>query len=129
MLKVYFRTYTTHDGWIAIACGSHGLRQRFIRAIGLEDPGLESDELARSEPHYEELRQTAERTMAEKTTAEWEKLLGDAGLRYAAVRDYLEVARDEGVYANGYLQRVEHPEYGELPMPGGRFCAFHGCPR
>ena len=32
--------------------------------------------------------------------------------------EWAEVARDEGVYSNGYLQRVEHPEWGELPMPG-----------
>ena len=39
-------------------------------------------------------------------------------MRYAAVRDYTEVAQDEGAYANGYLQQVDHPEWGTLPMVG-----------
>ena len=28
------------------------------------------------------------------------------------------MAEDEGVYANGYLQRIEHAEWGALPMVG-----------
>ena len=32
-------------------------------------------------------------------------------MRYAPVRDYLQVAQDEAVFENGYLQRVDHPDY------------------
>ena len=28
------------------------------------------------------------------------------------------MARDEGAFANGYLQRVDHPEWGEITMIG-----------
>ena len=28
------------------------------------------------------------------------------------------MSEDPGVHQNGYLQRVEHPEYGEIPMLG-----------
>ena len=43
MFRVYFRTYDTADGWIAVACGSHGLRVRFLQATGLTDDQLEAN--------------------------------------------------------------------------------------
>ena len=37
LLKVYFRTYETADAPVAIACGSRGLRVRFLDVLGIED--------------------------------------------------------------------------------------------
>jgi len=43
---------------------------------------------------------------AGKPTAEWCRLLGEAGLRFAPVRDHAQVAADPGVRANGYITAV-----------------------
>ena len=52
------------------------------------------------------------------TSATWLAQLRAIGIRCAPVRDYLEVMRDEGVLANGYLQRFAHPEQGEVTTMG-----------
>ena len=57
-------------------------------------------------------------SFCKKTTAEWEGILRDAGQRFAAVRSRGQVGDDPGVFENGYLQRVQHPEWGEITMPG-----------
>jgi crotonobetainyl-CoA:carnitine CoA-transferase CaiB-like acyl-CoA transferase len=44
--------------------------------------------------------------------------LCEIGVRCAPVRDYLEVMQDEGVWANGYLQRFDHPDQGEVTTLG-----------
>ena len=52
------------------------------------------------------------------TTAVWIERLRAIDVRCAPVRDYLEVARDEGVFANGYLQRFRDPDGGEQTIVG-----------
>ena len=38
--------------------------------------------------------------------------------RFAPVNDYRAVAEYEQAYANGYLRRVEHPEWGPISIVG-----------
>ena len=38
-----------------------------------------------------------------RTNAEWSAILGEAGVRYAEVRDYDAAAADLGIWENGYL--------------------------
>ena len=49
------------------------------------------------------------RGVRDQAQPEWCRLLGDAGLRFAPVRDHAEVAADPGVAANGYIERVQDP--------------------
>jgi crotonobetainyl-CoA:carnitine CoA-transferase CaiB-like acyl-CoA transferase len=53
-----------------------------------------------------------------RTTAEWIGRLRAIEVRCAPVRDYLEVVRDEGVFANAYLQRFEDRDRGEQTTVG-----------
>ena len=53
-----------------------------------------------------------------RTTAEWIERLRALDVRCAPVRDYREVLRDQGVFANGYLQRFRDPEGGEQTIVG-----------
>ena len=41
-----------------------------------------------------------------------------AGCRYAPVNDYAAAAADPHAWENGYLQEVDHPEWGPIRMPG-----------
>lgn len=52
------------------------------------------------------------------TSAHWESQLRSIGVRYAPVRNYSEVASDDGAFANGYLQTVDHPRWGETVVVG-----------
>ena len=99
-------------------------RDAFFEAI--ERPDLADDErfaaplftVESKRAFFDEL----EPTFRKRTTAEWERRLRAAGQRYAAVRDYLAVAEDPGVFENGYLQEAPDSE-----AAGGPALAV-GCP-
>ena len=110
----------TADGHIGIIGVVPGERELFFDAIG--HPDLARD--ARFAGAYyppdvrRELFDLISPTFRTRSTAEWMKRLRALGIRCAPVRDYLEVMQDEGVWANGYLQRFEHPEHGEVTTLG-----------
>jgi formyl-CoA transferase/CoA:oxalate CoA-transferase len=110
----------TADGHIGIIGVVPGERRAFFDAIG--EPELASD--ARfAGPYYppdvrHELFDLLSPTFRTRSTAEWMKRLRESAIRCAPVRDYLEVMQDEGVWANGYLQRFEHPDQGEITTMG-----------
>jgi crotonobetainyl-CoA:carnitine CoA-transferase CaiB-like acyl-CoA transferase len=114
----------TADGHIAIVGVPADRRDSFFEAAGW--PELAGDErfngLFLTPENRRVLFDLLAETFRARPTAEWERILGEAGLRYAAVRDYVEVAGDAGAFENGYLQRVDHPEWGAVAMVG---CPIH----
>ena len=115
MIDIYFRTYDTADGWLAVACGSRRLRQRFIEAIGLEDPHAGDDAPDRQQ-HYEDLRIRAEARMRERGTAAWEATLAEAGVPASRVLTPMELLDDPQTEANGMLHDLQHPEIGPIRL-------------
>ena len=120
LIPMIYGIVPTQDGHIALVGVPDPDRGRFYQLI--DRPDLHED------PRFDVLLMTDENRRAlftelkgafrKKSTSEWGELLREAGIRYAPVRTRSEVAQDEGAYENGYLQRIEHPEWGELPMVG-----------
>jgi crotonobetainyl-CoA:carnitine CoA-transferase CaiB-like acyl-CoA transferase len=110
----------TADGHIGIIGVVPAERDAFFDAIG--HPELASDPRFAAAYYPPDLRHelfdllTA--TFRSRTTADWLRRLCGIGVRCAPVRDYLEVMQDEGVWMNGYLQRFEHPDLGEITTLG-----------
>ena len=118
MLKVYFRTYETADAVIAIACGSHSLRLKFIRVLGLDDPGLVAMDDANLAQHYDELMVQTEAVLRSKSSAHWIEALQKAGVPVSAVKFPVELFDDPQAQANGMFHTLEHPSAGAaLPSP------------
>ena len=113
MADIYFRTYTTADGWLAIACGSTKLRAAFSLAIGLEDR-YSGDDPNNHEQHYERLRTSAEEIMLSHPTAHWEAVLAEAGVPASRVLLPFELLDDPQVEANSMLYDLEHPVSGSI---------------
>ena len=113
MADIYFRTYTTANGWLAVACGSTRLRAAFSLAIGLEDEYTGDDPNHHPE-HYERLREAAEAIMVSRPTSEWESLLAEAGVPASRVVMPFEILDDPQVAANEMLYDLEHPQIGEV---------------
>ena len=113
MADIYFRTYTTADGWLAVACGSTKLRAAFSRAIGLEDD-YTGDDPNHHEEHYERLRIAAEELMLTRPTAAWGSLLAKAGVPVSRVLLPFELLDDPQVEANAMLYDMEHPAAGPI---------------
>jgi crotonobetainyl-CoA:carnitine CoA-transferase CaiB-like acyl-CoA transferase len=119
-LYVYYRTYATKDGALAVACGSPGLRRRFIAAVGLEDPGLEGAVTgpAAIEAHYARLKADVEAVLAARTTADWESLLAARGVPASAVVMPLEMLETEQTAANDMFHRYDHSTLGPVTVLG-----------
>ena len=120
LIPMIYGIVPTRDGHIALVGVPAPDRDRFYELIGRPDLGKDSrfDVLLMTHENRRALFAEFAVAFREKTTEQWAALLREAGIRYAEVRSRSEVAQDESVYENGYLQRVEHPEWGELPMVG-----------
>ncbi len=112
MLSVYFRTYATSDGWLAVACGSPSLRKRFAEAVGLDDPHFGAD--AGGEAHYDQLGKVAETVFLTRTTSDWEAVFEEAGVPAATVKFPIELLDDPQIEANRMLTDIEHPKLGRI---------------
>lgn len=113
---VYYRTFTTSDGHIAVACGSHGLRIKFAEAIGIEDPALADGFDGDLETHYQALTIEVEQRIATMSSAHWESALRTAGVPVSTVRQPLELYDDEQIEANQFLHRFHHPTAGNMTV-------------
>jgi crotonobetainyl-CoA:carnitine CoA-transferase CaiB-like acyl-CoA transferase len=116
MVGVYYRTYTTRDATIAVACVSPGMQRAFAAAIGIEDAGLGrglSDREA-ADRHYEPLRRQAETILASRTTAEWKAIFDAKGIPAAGVKFAVEILDDPQALANGFVHDLAHPTVGPV---------------
>lgn len=110
----------TADGWIALVGVPPAQREPFYTAIGR--PELLADERFQDfffpAGRREELFAELAPTFRERTTAEWGAALTEAGCRWAPINDYAAAEADEHNWINGYMQTVEHPEWGTVNMIG-----------
>jgi crotonobetainyl-CoA:carnitine CoA-transferase CaiB-like acyl-CoA transferase len=118
MTSIYYRTYTTKDAAIAIACVSPGLQRRLLTVLELEDDAKAKGITDRQQlaEHYSALQVHAEALLASKTTAEWKAAFGAAGIPASEVRFPLEMLDDPQVTANGYVFDQEHAVLGPVRL-------------
>jgi formyl-CoA transferase len=120
MLAVYYRTYATRDSALAVACGSPGLRRRFIEAVGLADPALDGDIAGAEaiEKHYAGLRARVEAVIAARTTEEWQAILDARGVPAGGVALPVEMLDAAQPAANDMIHRYRHPALGPVAVLG-----------
>ena len=116
MLKIYLRTYDTADSPIAIACGSHSLRRRFLDVLHIEDSLLDKPESEGHRDHYDQLKREVEATIRAKPAADWIARLNEAGIPVSPVRFPVELFDDPQASANGMFHRFRHPEAGDFTV-------------
>jgi CoA:oxalate CoA-transferase len=68
--------------------------------------------------HKMELVAILEELFLIKTSTEWTELLTAADVPNAPVLDYAGVAEHPQLWANGYLQEIEHQNLGKMRVPG-----------
>ncbi len=116
--RAFYRAYRTADGWLAVAAYAERLAHRFCAALGL--PGLLDappwdDRAARVERQDELMALFAPRFL-ERTTAEWDGAMAEAGVPAAPVRERDDLFDDPHVRATGLVEEVEDAELGTLTM-------------
>lgn len=120
--NIYYRTYKTHDGYLAVGCLSNSLRKKMAGALGLHDPRFTDPAW---DPTTEAARiagarlvEEAEALMETKATAEWLRILDAAGVPSGPVRFVEELFDDPQVLANDLVAEMEHPLAGPMKMVG-----------
>lgn len=116
LLMIYYRTYATADGHVAIACGSHALRLKFATALNIDDPVLTESFSGDMQAHYSELAQQVEQRMAQHASEHWLRTLLEAGIPISTVKFPMELFDDDQVAANQMLHTLEHPLAGDITM-------------
>jgi CoA:oxalate CoA-transferase len=120
--NVYYRTYKTRDGFLAVGCLSDRLRRKMAAALGLHDPRFDDPEWdPRSEAARaaaQRLVQEAEALFASRTTADLLETLDRAGVPAGPVRFVAELFDDPQVRANDLVVELEHSLAGPLKMVG-----------
>jgi len=105
------RNYRCADDWIAIACASEAQAAGLARVLGLELADLA---MSLTERRDGPLAQALEAAFARRDRAEVLAALHDAGAPAAAVVRSLEVFENDWLWAEGYLERWEHPVRGPV---------------
>ena len=119
--NIYYRSYQTADGVIAVGCLSDPLRRRLLDTLGLHDIRFDPDYDLRSDEAATfgaTLMEQAEASFLQRTAAQWLALLDARGIPAGPVRFLEEVFDDAQVQANGLVAELEHRELGRLRMVG-----------
>ena len=119
--NIYYRTYRTRDGAIAVGCLSDPLRKKLLDVLGLEDIRFDPD-YQRDSPealaYGEELTLKGEKLFGQRTTTEWLATLDAAGVPAGPVRFTEELLEDPQILANGLVTNLEHQLAGKVSMAG-----------
>lgn len=115
MRAIYFRTFDTADGTIAIACASKALQTRFMATLGLTDPELSSsDSTQGNDEYYLGLQVQVESLLRARGSEEWVRVFNGAGIPVSTVKFPIEMFEDEQAEANGMFYVTEHPTAGKF---------------
>ncbi len=115
LLAVYFRTYDTADGSIAIACASRGLQVKFSNALGFVDQMLYPEKSDGLDKEYlQTLRQSVEGIVRSKKSADWQRILQEAGVPVSIVKFPIELFEDPQTEANDMFYLLDHPTAGQF---------------
>ncbi len=118
---IYYRTYQTRNGAIAVGCLSDPLRRRLLEVLNLEDIRFDADydpQSPASLAFNAELIREAEHLFGGKTSGEWLELLGKRGIPAGPVRFVEELFDDPQIAANDLMVDLEHRDAGKIKMAG-----------
>ena len=109
LIKAAYGIFPTKDGWVGIIGVPPQARDDFFVAIGRPDLALDErlQGVAIDPQAIDWFKGELAAAFRSETTEKWCEALHNAGVRYAPVRDYREVAQDAGAWENGYFAEVQ----------------------
>lgn len=115
-----YETFTTKDGDIVIAVGNDPTWRKFCPAIGL--PELAADPRFATNKdrmeHYEAMRPPIDAQFRTRTSAEWIRILNDAGVANGEVRNIGQMLTDPQLEAREMIRTLLHPTVGATRVIG-----------
>ncbi len=114
-----YNAYPTRDGWVAIHVVIEQHFQNLLKAMGRED--LKDDPACATNAG-----RVAHMEATDALVTAWTQTLGKDEvfaickrhrIPAAPVRDVAEVMEDAHMHGRGFLERVRHPEFGDVVLP------------
>jgi len=127
-----FQAFKTQDGNLIIAAGNDSLFVRLCNALGKPamrlDPNYLTNDARRT--NQKQLEAEIEAILADKTTAEWIKIIGDAGVPCGPINNIAQALRHPQVAARNMLVTIPDGEGGTLKVSGNplKMSAFEDPP-
>ena len=117
MLAPHRVPYATKDGYVCVLVYNDKHWRSFFRLVGREDlfdsdPRF-SSQTARSR-HINEVYAFVAERMAERTSAEWLRLLKEADIPVAPLQSVDDVVDDPHLADAGFFETMDHPSEGRL---------------
>jgi crotonobetainyl-CoA:carnitine CoA-transferase CaiB-like acyl-CoA transferase len=117
---VPYQAFPTKDGYLVVAVGSPEIWGRFCQALGR--PDLETDPRFADNPsrvqHRHELEALLIEIFRQRLTEEWVDLLQAHDVPATPVNDLAAVFQLPPLVERGFLQKIQHPTLGPLPLLG-----------
>jgi len=115
-----FQAFKTKDGNIIIAAGNDSLFVRLCNALGKPAMGLDPNYLTNDgrRTKQKQLEAEIEAILADKTTTEWIKIIGDAGVPCGPINNIAQALQHPQVEARNMLVTVPDGEGGTLKVSG-----------
>ncbi len=114
-----YNAFPTTDGWVAIHVVTDQHWQNLLRAMGREE--LANDPRFSTHSARGEHADAVEEVVAAWTNGHTKADVSAAAAQYripcAPVRTVDEVMRDRHMHERGYLQEIEHPDFGLVTLP------------
>ncbi len=115
-----FQAFRTKDGNLIIAAGNDSLFVRLCNALGKPAMATDPDYLTNGlrQKHQKKLETEIEAILADKTTVEWIKIIGDAGVPCGPINNIAQALQHPQVEARNMLVTVPDGEGGTLKVSG-----------
>jgi CoA:oxalate CoA-transferase len=115
-----FQAFKTKDGNIIIAAGNDSLFVRLCNALGKPAMALDPDYLTNGsrQKNQKKLETEIEAILADKTTTEWIKIIGDAGVPCGPINNIAQALQHPQVEARNMLVTVPDGGGGTLKVSG-----------
>lgn len=117
---VPFQLFPSADGWMVVGCAKEKFWQRLAEAIG--QPELARDarfvDFDARRRNRDELIALLDDAFRARSTAEWLKILTEAGVPCGPVNSVEEAFADPQIDARGMIVETEHPRFGIVRQPG-----------
>jgi len=114
-----YNAFPTEDGWVAIHVVTEGHWQNLLKAMGREDLAADA-RFATNAARVEHLEAT-DAIVTEWTSTRGKMAVFTAARQYripcAPVRTVPEVMNDPHMHGRGMLERIDHPDLGNIVVP------------
>jgi crotonobetainyl-CoA:carnitine CoA-transferase CaiB-like acyl-CoA transferase len=120
VMYVPLGVYPTKDSFLSLSVNRDAHFVKFFEAIGRADIAHDPRYAVRSDRvrHADALNAIVRARLAERTSAEWSVLFGEAGILHAQVRTYGDLLADPLTVSQGHLTWLPHPDLpNAVPLP------------